>query len=143
MYLDANNPSWPKQATLSLVHPQGSQMSPLDFRCQVQEELSQREHAAREKLRAEGRRFAGRKAVLKTSRYKRATSWEERGSLNPHFATGRNQGEAYVRASRTLRAFRQAYHGAMALWVQGQRDVVFPAGTLQMHTLHQVRVAPS
>ncbi len=142
VYLDADNPAWPRRATLSLVHPENSHMAPEDFRAQVQDELQQREQAAREKLRAAGRRFAGRKAVLKTSRYKRATSWEERGSLNPHFATGRHQGEAYRLAVRTLRAFRQAYHGAMALWIQGQRDVVFPAGTLKMHTLHGVRVAP-
>ncbi len=142
VYLDPDNPHWPRRATLSLRHPETSHMAPEDFRAQVQDALQQREQAAREKLRAEGRRFAGRKAVLKTSRYKRATSWEERGSLNPHFATGRNQGEAYRLAARTLRAFRQAYHEALALWVQGYREVVFPAGTLKMHTLHQARVAP-
>ena len=47
---------------------------------------------------------------------------------------------AGIRRSGT---FRQAYREAMAQWVQGHREVVFPAGTLQMHTLHQVRVAPS
>ena len=98
-------------------------------------------------LLAEGRRFAGRKAVLRASRFKRAMSWEEKGALSPTFATGRGQRDIFFEAVRQLRAFRQAYRQAyreaMAQWVQGHREVVFPAGTLQMHTLHQVRVAPS
>ncbi len=63
--------------------------------------------------------------------------------LNPTFATGRGQRQVFFEAVRQLRAFRKAYRDAMAQWVQGHREVVFPAGTLQMHTLHQVRVAPS
>ena len=57
--------------------------------------------------------------------------------LSPKLNLGR------VPSVRQLRAFRQAYREAMAQWVQGNREVVFPAGTLQMHTLHHVRVAPS
>ena len=87
--------------------------------------------------------FAGRKAVLRASRFKRATSWEEKGVLNPTFASGRGQRQVFFEAIRQLRAFRHAYREAMKQWVQGHREVVFPAGTLQMHTLHQVRVAPS
>ena len=70
-------------------------------------------------------------------------SWEEKGALNPTFASGRGQREVFFEAVRQLRAFRQVYREAIAHWVQGNREVVFPAGTLQMHTLHQVRVAPS
>jgi len=142
VYLDPDNPAWPKTATLALVHPERSHMGPEEFRTQVRDELQQREQAARERLRSEGRRFAGRRAVLTTSRYSRATSWEARGSLTPTFATGRGQRDAYLLAAHSLRTFRQAYRDALAQWVQGHREVLFPAGTLKMHTLHQVRVAP-
>jgi len=143
VYLDPENPSWPQTASMELIHPEVTGMTPAAFRDAVSEEMERLEQAAREKLIAEGRRFAGRKAVLRASRFKRAMSWEEKGALNPTFATGRGQREVFFEAVRQLRTFRHAYREAMRAWVQGNREVLFPAGTLQMQTLHQVRVAPS
>ena len=83
----------------------------------------------------------GARGVLKTSPYERATSWEPIRSRNPTFAVGRLQKDAFFTAVAALRAFRRAYHEALAQWRRGVRSHCFPLGTWVMRTLHGVVTA--
>ena len=60
---------------------------------------------------------------------------------NPTFAVGRGQRQAFFEAVKRLRHFRQAYHHAREVWLQGLRDVIFPHGTWAMQWLHHATVA--
>jgi putative transposase len=141
-YFDPDNPQWPKTATLRLTMPK-TPWAEEEVRQRVAQELKHLESQAHKQVRAKGWRVFGRGAVLRSSPYERATSWEPLRSLNPSIAVGRGQRQVFFRAVKFLQAFRRAYSQALDKWRQGNRDVIFPAGTWQMSWLHGAQVAPS
>ncbi len=140
-YFDPDNPQWPKTATLRLTMP-CTPWAQQEVRHRVEQELVRLESEARTRVRAKGWRVLGRSAVLRSSPYERATSWEPLRGLNPHIAVGRGQRQVFFQAVKVLHTFRRAYRSALEKWRAGCRNAVFPAATWQMCWLHGVQVAP-
>jgi hypothetical protein len=141
-YFDADNPAWPKTATLELTLPKLA-MPEAELREEVQRELCALELAAHEAVKARGWRFLGSAQITSLSPYDRATSFEPLRGRNPSFAVGRGQKAAFFEAVLQLRAFRKAYRLALDSWRTGVREVLFPAGTWLMRWLHRVDTVPS
>lgn len=97
------------------------------------------EAGARQSVRSKGWEFAGAKKVMSLSPFKRSTTPEAFGGINPHFAVKGGPAERYREAVSALRLFRSAYREALRQWKEGVRDICFPAGTYLMRVLHQVR----
>jgi hypothetical protein len=137
VYVDADNPGWPKTATLRLVMP-SLQMRESAVRSVIADEVARLEQIARLDTKASGWRVIGRERIAKLSPYERAKSREPLRARNPVFAVGRGQSEAFKLAVVTLRAFRRAHRAALELWRAKLRDAVFPHGTWLMRHLHGV-----
>ncbi len=94
-------------------------------------------------LRARRVRVLGPIAAKTASPFARATSRETYGALRPHVATGPGRVEERIAAKLELVGFRRAYRESWLRFAAGERDVVFPCGTLLMRVRFGVRVAPS
>lgn len=143
VYLDPSNPSWPEQATLPISLPPG--IEPHDasaFHRQVAAEIARIEKHAQAEMRAQRRSFPNLRDLRTIAPQKRATSAEPAVDRNPTFAPGRNQVEIGRRAASALKTFRSLYRRALERWRQGERDVVFPAGTWWMRVFHGAAVHP-
>jgi REP element-mobilizing transposase RayT len=139
-YFDASNPDWPEEATLEVSLPPAIGTAEADdFRREVAAELA-REEA---KAHAEMPRAAvlGADRAVRVSPYERATSFEALRALNPTFAVGHGNGDAWRRAAAAVRSFRATYRAALERWCAGVRSVLFPAGTWWMRVLHAVGVS--
>jgi hypothetical protein len=136
LYLDADNPMWPEQATLQLTMPPALELSDAQVRQAVSDELRALESQALASVRSRGMGIVGADRVRTDSPFKRAKSWEPLRGRNPSFAVAKDQPEAFHAAVQELRAFRQAYRAALTHWRNGVRSVLFPWGTWQ-------RVRPS
>ncbi len=79
---------------------------------------------------AQGRSFAGVKAVLRTSPLDSPSTARAQGTLTPHLAAG-GDGKALSAAATALKLFRMAYREA---WKRFKEvgSAVFPGGTLLM-----------
>jgi hypothetical protein len=142
LYLDADNPMWPEQATLQLTMPSALELTDTQVRRAVSDELRALETQALASVRSRGMSIVGAERVRKGSPFKRAKSWEPLRGRNPSFAVGKDQPEAFREAVQALRAFRQAYRAALTQWRNGVRNVLFPSGTWLMQWLHRAAVAP-
>jgi REP element-mobilizing transposase RayT len=141
VYLHPRN--WPAEATLSIAPPPGvtpEEMS--SFRDRVRTEVARLEAQAHGEMDEQARAFLGAAAARTVPTTARATAVEPKIDRNPTFAVGRNQGDAWQRAVAALQSFRTAYRAALEKWRAGVRDVVFPAGTWLMRTIHRATVAP-
>jgi hypothetical protein len=137
VYFSPTNPQWPEEATLELMLPPGIGQDAADsFRQKVKAELARQQGEARLDVQRKGFAVLGAERASTVSPYERATSFEPLRDRNPTFAVGRGQGDAWHRAAAGVRAFRTAYHAALARWRTGVRSVVFPAGTWCMRVLH-------
>lgn len=141
-YFDQENPQWPATATLNLRTPPLATTEALLHEL-VARELEILEADAHHSLRSKGSRVLGAQKVLAMSPFQRATSWEPLRGLNPTFAVGRGQRDAFVAAVALLRTFRKAYREALTAWRHGLRQVLFPAGTWLMRCAHGASVAPA
>jgi putative transposase len=92
---------------------------------------------AHQKMRAAGRAFVGRAAVLAQSFVKRAKSFEPKRVLVPTVAAKNPKARKALLAIH--KAFRFAYRQALAAWKGGARDTVFPFGTWWMCRHHGAR----
>ena len=90
--------------------------------------------AARKALRAAGRRFLGRAAVLASSFAQRACSYEQRFGVIPTFAAQQRDVRDSLR--RIEQTFRTRYRTALERWRTGRREVLFPSGTWAMVVMH-------
>jgi putative transposase len=137
VYFAPTNPQWPEEATLELTLPPSIEQDAADgFRQQVRAELERQQGQARVEVEQKSVGVLGAERASTVSPYDRATSVEPLRDRNPTFAVGRGQGEAWQRAAAGVRAFRAAYHEALARWRTGVRSAVFPAGTWCMRVLH-------
>lgn len=106
----------------------------------LRERVQAKEAEMAAKRHREGRRVAGRKAVLRRSPFSHPKTVPPRRHLNPRIAC-RDQDKRRAAIER-LKCFQQRYARALALWVAGVRDVLFPAGTWQLVQLGLVRCEP-
>ncbi len=139
-FFRANGPL-PEEVELTFTLPPGFEDLTVE---QYQELWQARIEAAEEKHRQEvhasGRRFLGRRAVLKQDRFASATSWERRRGLKPRLKC-RNKW-LRIDAIKRLKRFYAEYKEALERFCAGVRDVVFPAGTYWMRVHARVRCAP-
>jgi REP element-mobilizing transposase RayT len=101
--------------------------------------VREKERAAREDRLASGARIVGRRRILAASAFDRPTTHEPRGNLRPHI--GCLNRERRIRELAALRRFRAAHAEARRRFAGGQRDVLFPAGTVQMRVTFGARCA--
>lgn len=123
----------PLTASLRLVPPPGFD-SPEQFREMLGGEIARREEEAAQKLAAEGRAFAGVRAVLAQDPFATPATPQERSTINPRIAC---RDEAKRKdALAGLKAFLLAYREAWLEFASGVRDVVFPLGTYWMQVAY-------
>ncbi|MBW2523245.1 MAG: transposase [Deltaproteobacteria bacterium] len=139
--LDPESGLWPAKVTLRLtMPPKLAALGGKRARAMIRRELErQREEVSRER-RAKGlKKVLGAKRCLQISPYDRASSWEPKRSTNPVLAVGKGLGELLSKAVRELRDFYRCYYEALASWCEGNRKVVFPAGTWWLVEHHRAQ----
>ena len=99
------------------------------------------EKETRETMRREGRKFVGRKTVLRQSPKQSARSHEERFKTNPTLACRDKwkRIELLQRKLEWLKEYREAY----GRYRGGDRDVIFPFGSFKWPTFANANVAPA
>jgi hypothetical protein len=124
----------PEQVELKLVRPEiYTDLDDAQLAERVAQAMETREAELRAEARRKGRRFLGLKRVRAQSPFSRPRSRRTRGGLKPRVA-GLCKWRR-LQALRRRRDFIEGYRAAYARWRQGDRDVVFPAGTyaLRVH----------
>ena len=101
--------------------------------------VEEREATLRDRAKAEGRFFVGLKRITRQSRESRPSSVEPRRERTPHIAC--KCPELRVREIARWKRFVADYREALREFVQGARDVLFPAGTYLMKEMFRVRCA--
>jgi len=99
--------------------------------------LRQKEKGVAARVSAQGRRFMGRKRVLRQRHITRPKTLRPPKKINPRVA-GRNT-PSRVAALERLRAFHEAYREAYQKLKEGCRDIVFPPGTYRLRCHFGVR----
>jgi len=106
----------------------------------VEAHIRREQHQHAVNLVAEGRTFAGVKAVLRTPPLDSPNNPRPRGKLNPHLAAG-GDGKALSAAATALKLFRMAYREAWRRFKE-LGDAVFPGGTLLMRQRFGAKCEP-
>ena len=136
-YFSAQNPKWPKDATLQVALPPMI-VCAKELQSIIAERIANEEKKAHNRIR---HRSNGRKHRASTiSPYKRTTSKETQFTQNSTIAVGQGNADAYGKAVAAVRAFRSAYRKALTKWQAGYRDVSFPQGTWWMREFHRANV---
>jgi REP element-mobilizing transposase RayT len=131
----------PETVSLSFVRPQGFEhLTPAEFAALIAERVRLVEESAASERRRNGDRVLGRKAILFQSWSGRPASREPRRELSPRVAARSKWSriEALLRNS----AFRDAYIAARASFLDGVRDILFPAGTYWLRRFARAACAP-
>ncbi len=92
--------------------------------------LQERERAHREERKRTGRTVLGAKRCKLVKLGDVSRSYEKWFQLRPVIAAKMKADR--IAAIRALQAFRQQYYEALAAWRDGNREVLFPAGTWWM-----------
>ncbi len=143
-YFRPGNPDYPDLIELELHMPVALQC---DYGTELAQEriaqrVREREHQSWEEAKRMGHSFVGLGRVLKFAHTKRASSYEEFGSLKPQFASAGNR-TAAAEAIKERRLFNAQYDEALAAWTAGDRTAAFPAGTWWMRVFHGARCGPA
>lgn len=118
----------PEVITLAFTRPHGfAHLSASEFSALALERVRQVEDTAAAGRRQTGTPVMGRKAVLTQRWSDRPETDEPRRELSPRVAARSQWGR--IEALLRNRTFQDAYIAARSLFVEGMRDVVFPAGT--------------
>jgi putative transposase len=128
----------PERISLRVAAPSGQQRG--GWARRVQSAIAAKVAGAHRKMRAAGRAFVGRAAVLAQSFIERATSFEPRRVPVPTVAA-KNPG-ARKALLAIQKAFRVAYRQALEAWKVGVRESVFPFGTWWMRVHHGAPTEP-
>ena len=107
----------------------------------LRERVEAREAEKRSETRREGKRFLGLARVKREVIGRRPTSRSIRGGLRPKLAC-RDRWRR-IEALQRIKAFYDAYYQAYKAWREGDRDVVFPAGTYALRIREGVACAPA
>jgi hypothetical protein len=118
--------------------PAYKELSEAEWQEKIRAAVEKREEELKKERQAKGRHVLGRKAVLAASHLDSPMTLERRRTLRPNIAC--KNPETRKKELAALKAFRAAYRGARELWIAGQREVLFPAGTYLMKLLFHVNV---
>jgi REP element-mobilizing transposase RayT len=130
----------PGATELEITVPPGF-ASAAEFREQLVHALTAREQDAVLALQSKRRGVMGVQRVLAQKPTSRPVTIERQGTLNPRIAA-RDKWKR-VEALARLVEFLSAYRAAWAAMRQGNRDVLFPAGTYWLRVAHGVPCAAS
>ena len=117
----------PDHAYLRLTVPGALDETVHDAVKLLEQAVRDREREIARAVRAEGRRFLGKRRVLRQSPFGRPESREPRRGLNPRVAV---RGKwRRIEALLRLKLFLAAYRRARLRYVDGETSVLFPVGT--------------
>ena len=139
-FRNADDEKWPETAVLKFARPPGyEELDDDQFAAMLDEAVETREKEHRQDARRRGKRFLGRRNVLRQSRYDSPKSREEKFKISPRVACK----DKWRRIERLARneAWLEAYNLALEKWCEGDRTVEFPHGTYKMRVLHEARCA--
>lgn len=140
IFFRANGPL-PDEVALKFVVPPGFEHMTLEaFQAKWQQRVEAEEERLQREAAAAGRKFLGRRAVLKQSRYASATSWEKRRGLKPRIKC--KDKWLRIAAIQRFQQFCIEHRDAFERFKDGVRNVVFPSGTYWMRVHANVRCAP-
>jgi putative transposase len=131
----------PKTVQLEFQRPAGyDDYSDEELAVLIQQAIDDREDMFRAQFDREGKRFLGRRAILRQSRY------DSPKTVAPHFGIApRVAAKDKWRRIETLqrnRKWHSDYQDKRKRWLRGERDVVFPYGTYQLRVQYGVICAP-
>ena len=129
--------SMPERIRLKVTVPRMGGMSAAEFRARAVEAVQRHEAAVRRKHEETGRRFLGRRGVLRQSPFGRPRGHAPRFGIKPRVAS--KDTERRVTMLRRLRGFLEAYDHARQRYEAGEHQVCFPAGTWLMRHRYGVR----
>jgi len=131
---------WPKTASLEMSRPDGfDELTDDELTDIIENAVFEREEHTRVQFKREGRRFLGRREILRQSRHARPTSKETRFGISPRVAC-KNKWRR-IEKLRSDQNWYRNYCRARDNYRAGDRDTVFPYGTYQMRTQWGVRCA--
>ncbi len=135
----AGRSTLPETAVIRLDRPPIlPELSDARLRARIREALALEE--ALEAKKRPGKPVLGMKAALRIHWSTVPRKGEELFGLNPTLSTATAEQRI---AMKTLRvAFLGAYQDALDRWNAGERDVVFPAGTVRMRLRHKAKTEP-
>ena len=134
------NGPMPETATLTLVPPQQLSEAPDKGVLLVTEYLADSEERLLASAKAGGKKFVGLKNLRNQKWSEAPTTFAKRRGLNPRHAT-RNKWRRLEAIARD-RQFVRDYALARKEWLEGNREVVWPAGTYLMRVRHNVCCEP-
>lgn len=120
----------PQTAVLQLVPPPSFRGDCSSWLPSLRERIQVRETEIRKEFDREGRRFLGRRRVLRQSPLSHPRSFEPRRGLNPRVAA-RDKWRR-IESLQRLKGFLVAYREAWEAFSEGDRSVIFPFGTYAM-----------
>ena len=135
----ADRSNMPETAVLMLDRPRIlPELSDEELRAEIRESLAIRE----DKIRVEraGKPVLGMSAARKVHWSTVPVKGEELFGRQPTFSTQAHGQRSAMK--RLRRRFLRDYRLALARWNAGERDVVFPAGTVRMRLRHNVLTEP-
>ena len=131
----------PEAVTLSFARPRGYEhVSPADFAALVTHRIRQVEESVAGDRQRAGWQVLGRRAVLGQRWSDRPGGREPRRGLNPRVAARSKWSR--IEALLRNRRFRDAYIAARSHFIDGVRDVIFPAGTYWLRRFARANCAP-
>lgn len=131
--------SMPASIALELTTPALEGLSCREARRHIDQAVTAREIAERDRVLAAGRRFLGRRAVIHQDPFASPTTREPRRELSPRVAS-RNK---WLRIETLAHCaeFARRYREALTAWCEKKRSAIFPLGTYLMRVRHLVRCA--
>jgi putative transposase len=129
-------PAW---AELRFVPPPFAAQDSERYECEVAKEVARRERQSGHELANSGRRFLGVKAILAQDPFASPDTVEPRRRPSPRI--GAKDPAVRVAALLRLKQFVAEYRGLYRRWRNGERDVVFPAGTYALRVYAGVACA--
>jgi len=138
-----SNPKWAKKTEVSELMPVSLQVNYGEELAneRIAQQVRGYERKTWDEAKRKGWPFMGAAKVMRQVHTKRASSWEEFGSLSPRFSAAGSLEDAQRAVARN-RKRDQDYDAAWAEWVAGNRKVVFPFGTWGMRVIHGARCQP-
>lgn len=139
-FFRANGPM-PESVELRAVQPPCSRLveTQSQWAARVRAAVEDAERTQRERRLRDGRRIAGRKAVLELSPFDSPRTPGDHGTAGSSIA-GRDK-QLRDQSLARLRIFRERYFDARQDFLRGNREAEFPAGTYRLRRLG-VRCAP-
>jgi len=121
----------PDVVTVEFTIPEAMDCEPEELRRRMAEEHNRREEEKRRQMARDGRKFIGRKAILRQSPFTRPKHPLPLFDLVPHVAC-KDRG-LRIRMLRWRKERNLKYRELLARVREGVKNVVFPVGTFVMH----------